>query len=156
MKLNLDPELTDLVRRGRDLASEGKLTEARALLDNAWEMAESKDNLYRCTVAHYIGIVESDPQLKYSWNLKCLEFAERESADAVGGFYASIYGNLGYSSLELGNEEGSLRYYELAEEAAAKLGDDEYGQMVKNQIASMLERLRGSYRRAPAVDATIS
>ena len=143
MQLELDSELMELVRRGRDLASVGELTDGRDLLDRAWELAASKNHQQRCTVAHYIGIAEPDPHLKHSWNLKCLEFAAKLDTDEVNGFYASIYSNLGYSSLQLGNREEALQYYELAEEWTAMLEDDHYGQMVKTEITSTLERLRG-------------
>jgi DNA-directed RNA polymerase subunit RPC12/RpoP len=83
--------------------------------------------------------------LRTSWpaiNTDALRRAERVGERRFpGALFASLYANIGYSKIELGDREDARRWYVKAEEAAGGLDDDDYGRMVRAGIRRQLDEL---------------
>lgn len=81
--------------------------------------------------------------MKLRWNLDALREADAAGDHPlVATFYPSLYSNLGYSYLMLGDRTEALRNMELA---ASRLGDLEpgpYADRVRSTIEAQLNKLR--------------
>lgn len=141
MKLDISDETMTSIRKAQGLAAAGNIAEAmseyRQLLDSL------ADNDYEASaVGHMYALIVDDPTEKLAINEQALR-----SAEICDGFppqlFASLYGNIGYSKIELGDRHDARRWYEKAAVAANGLDDDDYGRMVRAGIASQLQSLDG-------------
>jgi hypothetical protein len=133
------------------VAQQGRREEARAAFGEIWaEIGEAGDPLHRCTVAHHLADVQDDVRDELAWDQRALEAAESitdERAAAAGAtgpvaaFYPSLHLNLGEDHRRLGDLAAARRHLELGRQAAAALGDDGYGAMIKGGLAGLAERL---------------
>ena len=89
----------------------GKIDEAKALYQQAWETAT--DDYEACVAAHYMARHRS-PAEAFHWNQIALERADRVPDARVQPFYGSLYVNMGHSHEQLGNLAAAEHYYALA------------------------------------------
>jgi hypothetical protein len=133
------------------LAHQGRRAECRAALDALWaEIGADGDPLHRCALAHHLADVQDDPREELAWDLRALAAAESltdertAAAGAIGpvaAFFPSLHLNLGEDHRKLGDVAAARRHLELGRQAAATLGDDAYGAMIKGGLESLAERL---------------
>jgi len=143
MNLEISAETTTAIRAAQATAAAGDVESAirqyRELLDTLVH-----DDYQAAAVAHMFALIVEDPEEKLAINEDALERAQRVPD---GGFpaplFASLYGNLGYSSMELGRMDIARTWYEQARLAAEDLDDDDYGRMVRSGIETQLDRLSG-------------
>jgi hypothetical protein len=133
------------------LAQGGHTAEARERFAEMWDrVGPSGDPLHRCTLAHYTADVQTDLNEELRWDLRALgaahEITDERAKDydrslAVAGFYPSLHLNLadGYRRLREWNQ--AKQHVAMAQEAAAALGDDGYGRMIRDGIARCAARI---------------
>ena len=113
----VEPQLNDslpkakvryLLERGRTFNSSDKISEARELFLQAYDLAasEKEDNL-AVDAAHMMGSVESDDK-SVEWNEKAMEIAEASSDPKANKWLGSLYNNLGWTYFELKQYERAL------------------------------------------------
>ena len=142
------PDFDPTVKAALDAAKErivaGDAVGALEIYRGAWDAATARgDHAHASVIAHMAAIAETDPRQKLRWNVDALR-----EADAAGGhplvatFYPSLYSNLAFSYVQLGDNAEALRYMELA---ASRLGDLEpgpYGDRVRSTVETQLTALR--------------
>ncbi len=93
------------------------------------------------------GVADEDPARKHRWNVLALREADAEPDRAsVAGFYPSLYHNLAFSHLGLGEETDALRSLRLARSHFDALEPGPYADRVKAAITTRLEELEGHAR----------
>lgn len=92
----------------------GRIAEAHALYQQAWESAQ--DDYEACIAAHYVARHQSTPEATLQWNQIALERADAVGDRRVQEFYGSLYLTLGHSYELVGDPETAQRYYGLAAE----------------------------------------
>ena len=140
MKLDISDETMGSLRKAQELAAAGAVREAvteyKRLLDSL------ADDYETAAVAHMYALIVDDPSEKLAINEGALRAAER-----CGRFppplFASLYANIGYSKIELGDRDDARRWYEKAARSARDLDDDDYGRMVRAGIENQLRSLDG-------------
>lgn len=106
-----------LCMRGTQAEFRGEIPTARALYQQAWEMA--KNDYEACIAAHYLARHQESPEEVLRWNEEALRRANADRHSdfgdtRVGEFYPSLYLNMGQSHEKLGNQAEAQRYYDLA------------------------------------------
>lgn len=143
-QMDTDHPVIRLCVEGMDAEASGPEGRAKELFTQAWDAAD--DDFGRCVAAHYLARHQDTPQARLDWNLRCLELADTVGDERVSGFYPSLHVNLGRDLEEIGDATAARRHYETAGKYAAVLGDDGYGQMLREGIAAGLARTGGSDR----------
>ena len=110
--VDLDNPVIKLCMEGTRAEFEGRIEDARALYQKAWET--SKDDYDACVAAHYVARFQVNPEDILFWNLKSLIYANRVNDGRVKDFFPSLYLNLGRSHELLGDQAKAQRYYDLA------------------------------------------
>ena len=148
----MDPQnpIVKLCAAGMQAEFEGRLNDARDLFSQAWQ--EHRDDFEACIAAHYLARHQEDAQQTLHWNELSLQFAEAVDDELVAGFYPSLYLNMGHSYEVLGNLAEAARYYDLASARLDVLGDDGYGEVVRNAVAEGHKRISGQAQTGPARD----
>lgn len=101
------------------------------------------DNHYDAAVVlHMFAIAVEDPARKLSINEEALRRAEQvPGAGFPKPLFASLYANVGYSKIGLGDLDAARECYLRAEAVAAGLDDDDYGENVRSEIQKRLADL---------------
>jgi rifampin ADP-ribosylating transferase len=133
-----DNPVVQICAQGIEKEYAGELPEAAGLYRQAWEQASSPLELL--TAAHYLARVQPDPAEALRWNLTALGEAAGVTGLDIGSVYPSLYLNVGQSMEMTGDGKNAWKYYSLAAEASAALGDDGYGEMIRKGIAAALDR----------------
>ncbi|MEV0609359.1 hypothetical protein AB0I61_23605 [Polymorphospora rubra] len=126
---------------------------ARLRLEEIWEEigGEQGDPLHRCTLAHAMADAQDDVQQELLWDLRALAAAglinEDRVAEAgvslsVAGLYPSLHLNLSECYRKLGDLERAREHLKYAEETVGVLGDDPYGQLIRDGLKKVTELLR--------------
>ena len=110
--MDLENPIIKLCIVGSQAEFRGKIDEARALYQQAWEAAQ--DDYEACIAAHYVAHLQVDPSQKLAWNQVALERANAVTDSRAQEFYPSLYLNLGQSYELLGNSSEAKRFYDLA------------------------------------------
>jgi len=131
--------VVQLCMEGMQAEGEGKPERARDLFMQAWEAA--RDDFDACVAAHYLARHQESPEETLRWNQESLNRAEAVADERVGGFYPSLYLNMGWSYEQLGDYAEARRYYTLSCERFGSLGDDRYGDIVRQGAEGGLKRL---------------
>jgi hypothetical protein len=132
-----------LIAEGHRLRAEQRDDEAMVAYVRAWEVAEDlDDDVLRVAASHMIGVVEPDPAKKLEWNLVSLRCADKLDERTAADCYPTIYANLGWSYLHLGDRDRAREHYEIAERSAVGL-DGDYGTSIRAGIDGMLKVLIG-------------
>jgi tetratricopeptide (TPR) repeat protein len=139
--MQLDPNnpIVRLCIEGMACEQKGELARALALFQQAW--AESIDPFDACVAAHYVARRQDAPADVLHWNQVALEKANESDAEAVRGFFASLYLNLGKSHEDLGNLAEAGDFYLLAQAAIDVLPEGSYREMVTDGVTRGLERV---------------
>jgi tetratricopeptide (TPR) repeat protein len=114
--MDVNNPVVKLCVAGAQAEFEGRLGDARALYNEAWEAA--RDDYEACIAAHYVARFQQSAEDALRWNQEALDRAGAVDPDQVRDFYPSLYLNMGHSHEVLGNQAEAQRYYALA----AKLG----------------------------------
>jgi tetratricopeptide (TPR) repeat protein len=119
----------------------GRPDEAKALFEQAWEIAE--DEYERCIAAHYLARHQDGPQETLRWNAESLRCADCVGDVRVAGFYPSLYLNMGRAHEQLGESRQAEECFRAAEAHLPALPAGPYGDMVRDAVKRGLLRLRG-------------
>jgi len=144
-----------LVRIGEavQLSHQGERETARLLFSEIWDEigGEQGDPLHRCTLAHAMADVQDDVREELLWDQRALEAADlltdARVAQAgvslpVAGLYPSLHLNLSECHRKLGDLDRAREHLRHAQATIGALGDDGYGQMIRNGLERMAEQLR--------------
>ncbi|MEU1527329.1 hypothetical protein ABZ413_34575 [Nocardia rhamnosiphila] len=147
-----DPTLLR-IGEAAQLNHSGEREAARLLFAEIWEEigGEDGDPLRRCTLAHSIADAQEDVQQELAWDLRALAAADQlTDADltqsgvtlSVAGLYPSLHLNLSDCYLKLGDLDRAREHLRHAQNTIGALGDDEYGQLIKDGLEQLTEKLR--------------
>ncbi len=128
-----------LCAAGMEAEGAGDVDGARALFLEAWETATT--DYQGCIAAHYRARTCVEPAEALMWNERCLALANAVGDESVAGFYPSAYLNIGRSLELLGRFDAAEAAYQEAEAVFDALGDDRYGDMVRNAVARARARV---------------
>ena len=143
MTLDLDDHVMEGLARAQAFVGEDKIDDAKAVYEGLLDELRD-DPRQAAAVAHMYAIIVDDPGEKLAINEESLRLAEAVGEDAFPvPLRATLFANIGWSHLVLGDRVAATGWYERAEEAAAGLGDDDYGNMMRNGIAAHLAKLSG-------------
>jgi tetratricopeptide (TPR) repeat protein len=139
--MQLDPNnpVVRLCTEGMACEQKGDFAGARALFEQAW--TESADAFDACVAAHYVARHRDTPADVLHWNQVALDKAKEADAEAVRGFFASLYLNLGKSHEDLGQLAEAGDFYRLAQGAIDVLPEGAYREMVTDGVTRGLERV---------------
>jgi tetratricopeptide (TPR) repeat protein len=138
MHFNPGNKVVKLCAEGMQLEAEGKVEEAHALFQKAWDIAENDFEAF--TAAHYLARNQEDPNNVLKWNLEALTRAGLATDDAVKDVLPSLYLNVGKSYETLGNLADANHNYQLGADYSGHLPPGKYTDMIRNGIAAALER----------------
>jgi tetratricopeptide (TPR) repeat protein len=110
----MDNLVIQLCVEGTQAEFRGEIEVARALYQQAWEVAQ--DDFEACIAAHYVARHQADPVQRLHWNQIALDRANAVGDDRVLAFYPSLFLNMSQSFELLGNPDEARRYYDQAAE----------------------------------------
>lgn len=132
--------ITQAVTDGRA----GNAESARSQLLTLWaEIGVLGDGLHRCTLAHYLADLYTDPALALTWDIRALDAADAVSEQRVqqhhnslhiDGFYPSLHLNLADNYRRLGSFAAADQHLTAARKHAPSLPDGPYGDMIRTAI----------------------
>ena len=135
------------------LSHQGEREAARLLFAEIWDEigGEQGDPLHRCTLAHAMADVQDDVREELVWDQRALAAADLLT-DArvvqagvslpVAGLYPSLHLNLSECYRKLGDLDRAREHLQHAQDTIGALGDDGYGQMIRDGLERVAERLR--------------
>ena len=135
------------------LRHQGERDAARLLFAEIWDEigGEQGDPLHRCTLAHAMADVQDDVHEELLWEQRALAAADlltdARVAQAgvslpVAGLYPSLHLNLSECYRKLGDLGRAREHLEQARATIGALGDDGYGQLIRDGLEQVTERLR--------------
>jgi len=147
-----DPTLLR-IGQAMQLGHQGEWEAAQLLFSEIWDEmgGEQGDPLHRCTLAHAMADVQDDVREELQWDQTALAAAglltDARLAQAgvslpVTGLYPSLHLNLSECHRKLGDLDRAREHLQHARATISALGDDGYGQMIKNGLERMAELLR--------------
>jgi hypothetical protein len=147
-----DPTLLR-IGQAMQLGHQGEREAAQLLFSEIWDEmgGEQGDPLHRCTLAHAMADVQDDVREELQWDQRALAAAglltDARLAQAgvslpVTGLYPSLHLNLSECHRKLGDLDRAREHLQHAQATISALGDDGYGQMIKNGLERMAELLR--------------
>jgi len=141
---DFDPSVRDALDRAKALLGAGDVPGALTVYRTTYDRAIGRDDHYHASVvAHMAGVAEPEAAKKHRWNIDALREADAVVDRAsVKGFYASLYSNLAFSQLLLGELEDALRYQQRAIECLADIEPGAYQDRVVSGATSQLERIQ--------------
>ncbi len=130
----------------------GQRDAARHLLSQIWEEigGERGDPLHVCVLAHTMADVQDDVQQELLWDQRALAAADlltdEQTARAgvalpVAGLYPSLHLNLADCYRKLGDLDRAREHLDHARAGIDALGDDEYGQLIRDGLATLTRQL---------------
>ncbi|MEQ4303710.1 hypothetical protein ABNF97_20420 [Plantactinospora sp. B6F1] len=132
----------------------GRTEAARERLTELWErIGPTGDPFHRCTLAHYLADLQDDPAEELRWDLRALEAADtltdervqrHDSSFQVAAFRPSLQLNLAEDYRKLGRPDRAREHLTLARDALPALGDDPYGQMIRDGVERLAALLAGT------------
>jgi tetratricopeptide (TPR) repeat protein len=138
--MQFDPEnkVVQLCAQGMQVEAEGRIEEAHALFQQAWDIAQNDFEAF--TAAHYLARNQKDPHGVLKWNLEALNRANAIRDDDMKGHYPSLYLNVGKSYETLGDVADANKNYQLAADYSIFLPAGKYGDMIRTGIGEALKR----------------
>ncbi|MER5623560.1 hypothetical protein ABT061_21240 [Streptosporangium sp. NPDC002544] len=148
-----EPDVTMArIGQGMALGQSGERAAARRLFSELWqEIGATGDPLHRCALAHSMADVQDDAHEELLWDLRALEAADlitdarARQAGVTGpasGFYPSLHLNLGDVYRRLGDLDRARDHLRRGRAAVDALGDDGYGQMIRQGLDRLADRLQ--------------
>ncbi|MGJ6968088.1 hypothetical protein ACSDR0_39890 [Streptosporangium sp. G11] len=139
------------IGQGVELGQRGEREAARELFSELWEeIGVTGDPLHRCALAHWMADVQDEVREELLWDLRALEAADLVTderaqragvAGSVSGFYPSLHLNLGDAYRRLGDLDRARDHLDRGRAAVGALGDDGYGQMIRQGLERLADRL---------------
>jgi tetratricopeptide (TPR) repeat protein len=131
---------------------QGQREAARELFAQIWDDigGEQGDPLHVCVLAHSMADVQDDVHQELMWDLRALTAADLITDDqvaqagvplSVAGLYPSLHLNLSECYRKLGDLDRAREHLQQARAGIGALGDDEYGQLIKNGLERVAEQL---------------
>ncbi len=146
------------VERGR----QGETDSARGQLAELWEtIGPVGDPLHRCTLAHYLADLHTDPARALVWDIRALDAADaltearvqsHHASLHVAGFYPSLHLNLADNYRLLGSFDAAAEHIAAARDHAGALADAGYGRLIRtaiDEVGAAIDR-RSTRRRDSA------
>jgi hypothetical protein len=135
------------------LCHSGKREAARRQFAEIWDEigGEHGDPLQRCTLAHAMADVQDDVREELLWDQRALaaadlitdaRIAEAGVSVSVAGLYPSLQLNIAECYRKLDDLDRARAHLARARETIGALGDDEYGQLIRDGLEQVAERLR--------------
>jgi len=134
-----------------DKHQRGENDDARVMMSALWaEIGENGDALHRCTLAHYMADLQSDPHQSMAWNQRALSAAEEMSAERLAAtfetldlrsFFPSLHLNLAEDFRELGDKASAARHLDAARQALDPSIDSGLAAMIRGGIDRLQSRL---------------
>jgi tetratricopeptide (TPR) repeat protein len=113
------------LERGRLFNSAGEAGRARPLFAAAYDRAcAAGEDALAVDAAHMLAIVETDPVLQETWNLRALETAERSGDPLARRWRASLLNNMGWTHHGEGRFVEALDLFERGLAARRELGEE--------------------------------
>ena len=112
---------------------------------------ERGDPLHVCTLAHSMADVQDDVREELVWDQRALaaadQLTEARVAEAgvalpVAGLYPSLHLNLSECYRKLGDLDRAREHLRQAQDTIGALGDDQYGQLIRDGLEQIAEQLR--------------
>jgi len=143
--------MMDAITTAVTLGHEGEVARARQELLEIWEeLGVLGDPLHRCTLAHYLADLQSDPAVALMWDVRALDAAgaltdrrtgEHHAGLQVAGFYPSLHLNIADNLRRLGAFEAAAEQISKAEERVAALPSGPYGDMIRAAIGGVSDAI---------------
>ncbi|EHR50074.1 hypothetical protein SacmaDRAFT_1805 [Saccharomonospora marina XMU15] len=125
-----------LCAQGMAAEARGLDAEARALFEQAWQLAG--DDYEACVAAHYLARHQDGPEATLRWNETCLRHADKVGDERVAGFYCSLHANIARSHRALANTPAARRHFELAADHLAAVPQGPYRDWLRYSVAEGL------------------
>jgi hypothetical protein len=145
----------------------GEVDSARRELLDLWSaIGVTGDPLHRCSLAHYLADLHTDPAQALAWDVRALDAAdavtqqrvqEHDAALRIAGFYPSLHLNLADGYRRLASFEAAAEHVEAARRHAPGLSRDAYGDLLRtaiDQVADAIGR-RDTAARTSAPGTTV-
>ncbi|BCY08975.1 hypothetical protein [Actinoplanes sp. L3-i22] len=131
---------------------QGQRDTARHLLSQIWDEigGEQGNPLHVCVLAHTMADVQDDAHQELLWDQLALAAAyllnDERTAQAgvalpVAGLYPSLHLNLADCYRKLGDLDRAREHLHHAQAGIDALGDDEYGQLIRNGLNTLTQQL---------------
>lgn len=130
-----------------DQFNAGRRADARAAFAAIWKDIEADGSpFHQCVLAHYMADTQDDPAEELKWDRLALAAADSmakmpEPSLTLLSLYPSLHLNLADVLHRTGDNVGARRHVELARATVDALADDGYGQMIRNGIERLAQRL---------------
>lgn len=140
--MSIDPNnvVVKLCASGIQAENDGRLDDAKRLYEEAW--SEHSTDYEACIAAHYLARCQSTIEDEFEWNKIALARACSVDSDLVGGFYASLYLNLGHSYEKLVDLHSAREHLQVAQHHLEAVPEGPYKEIVRGGIESALSRTR--------------
>ncbi|MES2111132.1 MAG: hypothetical protein V4577_20425 [Bacteroidota bacterium] len=138
MQFDPNNKVVKLCADGMQAEAEGKIEEAHALFQQAWDIAENDFEAF--TAAHYLARNQKNPEDVLKWNLESLARANKIADESMNDTYPSLYLNVGKSYEQLNDQKEANKNYQLAADFGSFLPPGKYSDMIKTGIATALSR----------------
>lgn len=130
----------------------GEREAARAEMERIWAEigGQDSDPLPRCTLAHALADLQDDPRAELAWDQRALAAAalvtDEHTAQAgvelsAAALYPSLHLNLSECYRKLGDLDKAREHLAHAQATIGALGDDEYGQLIREGMRTIGEQL---------------
>ena len=147
-----DPTLVRIGAAAQLHHHQGQRDAARDLLSRIWgEIGGEQGNpLHVCVLAHTMADVQDDVHQELLWDQRALTAAglltDERTAQAglalpVAGLYPSLHLNLADCYRRLGDLDRAREHLHHARAGIDALGDDEYGQLIRNGLTTLTRQL---------------
>lgn len=149
-----------------ELGRRGEREAARRAMEVLWnEIGENAgDAFHRCVLAHFMADVQDDDRAELEWDERALAAVasvtderaqEYNPSLQVQGFMPSLYLSLADDHRRLGEVGRAQEFLDRARSVIDVLGDDPYGTVVRDAMASIAKALaEGSTERLPGAPVT--
>ena len=140
----IDPDnpVVQLCLRGVEAETAGRLDDARAAYDEAWEAAT--DAYESCIAAHYVARLQADPGARIAWNRRALDAADAVADGRAAGFGASLALNLGSAHEDAGDPASARAWYARARERLVDVPEGAYRESVERGVGNAERRVSGA------------
>jgi hypothetical protein len=137
--MNPENPIVKLCMQGMEHESNGNFETASRLFQSAWE--QSTDDFERCIAAHYVARHQKSPEEALMWNQRSIDHARAVNDEEIGGFFPSLFLNMGKAYQDLAKREEARRFYAMTVDVLSSLPDNEYGRNVRSAVERALERV---------------
>ncbi|MCA2216557.1 tetratricopeptide repeat protein [Jidongwangia harbinensis] len=149
-----DPTLVRIGEAAQLHHHQGRRDAARRLLSRIWDEigGEHGDPLHVCVLAHTMADVQDDVPEELIWDQRALAAADLLTDERtqragvalpVAGLSPSLHLNLGDCYRRLGDLDRARAHLQQARAGLDALGDDEYGQVIRNGLDRLTRQVAG-------------